>query len=619
MTANDIPLPLEEGLSERLSWLIRLRWAALAGIVLLVWATKILLGLPVPDRDLYLVALGIFLYNTSFYLHHKRLIKLPPAEAYRPLRRFTATQIYIDWFALTVLIHLTGGIESPVLIYFLFHVIIAQLILLPRHAYIQPTIAVVVVGALALMEYCRLVNHITLGGFRAGSNFQNPLYILGQIFFFATAIYVITYLLASIVRRLRERTNRLVRLQEELKGTAQRMETLYALAKDITSSLDLREVMGLITKNTAQLMRVKGCTIRLLDQTGTKLELHGSYGLSERYLGKGPLDVDKSVQDARIGQPVAILDVTRDPRVQYPREAREEGIFSMLGVPLRMQEEIIGTLRIHTAAAHEFTEEEIRFFTAIAGTASIAVTNALAYRRLLEQDEDRSHLMLTVAHEMKAPVSAIQGITDVLLGGYLGDLAEKQKELIRRARGRTESFITLINDLLDMGGDYLGKNRDEPLADVPLAATIREVADLFAVPAGEKGIHLSAELPEREYVLAERKGDMEKLFTNLISNAVKYSPPGGGIAISAIETDEYLRITVSDAGIGIPADDLPHIFEEFYRAGNARKSGEEGTGLGLPLVKNIIKRYSGRIDVESRLGEGTTFTLDFPWARIKRQ
>ncbi len=113
-----------------------------------------------------------------------------------------------------------------------------------------------------------------------------------------------------------------------------------------------------------------------------------------------------------------------------------------------------------------------------------------------------------------------------------------------------------------------------------------------------------------------QEGDMEKLFTNLIGNAIKYSPRGGNISISTSEEKEYLRITVTDTGIGIPADDLPHIFEEFYRALNARKSEKEGTGLGLTITKNIVERYDGRINVESRLDEGTKITVDFPWRRI---
>ncbi|MDI6726845.1 MAG: GAF domain-containing sensor histidine kinase [Smithellaceae bacterium] len=618
-TANNYShLPEEQELGESLCWLIRLRWIALACIFPVIWAGGFLFQPTLPQRELYLAGMGILLYNISFFLHHKRISRLPPGDATRRWTHFAGQQIYMDWFGLTVFIHLTGGIESPVMIYFLFHVVIASLVLPTRAAYLQPAIAFFMVGIIALLEYLLILKHVNLRGFAGEDNFRNPTYILGTLLFFATALFVITYLSTSIMMKLRQRTRSLIKLQEELRESAQRIETLYALTKSLTSTLDIGEVMKLITKNTAQLMRVKGCSVRLLDKTKKLLELHGAYGLSGEYLDKGPVHVSRSLLDAKEGQTVAIYDVATDPLVQYPAEAREERIFSMLGVPLMMKDAVIGVLRIHTNRPHEFTPEEKRFFTAIAGCVSIAVTNALAYQRIVELDEARSKLMLTVSHEMRAPVSAIQGMLGLLLEGYLGELSEKQQEIIGRTHARTESFIALINDLLDLGSDYLEQIGKAPATDTSLSECILKVVDLFMAKAGEKNLLIFTNLTEGRYTIKEQEGDMEKLFTNLVSNALKYTPPGGKITISTSEGEEYLSIVITDTGIGISADELPHIFEEFYRALNARKSGREGTGLGLPVVKNIVERYAGRIDVESRLAEGTKITVNFPWHQITK-
>ncbi len=385
----------------------------------------------------------------------------------------------MDWLGITVFIHLTGGIESPVIVFFLFHVVMASLVLPTRSAYLRPTIALVTVGALTLLEYLQILRHVHLRGFVEAENFQNPTYIIGNLFFFTTALYVIAYLSTSIMMKLRQQTKNLILLQEELRESAQRIETLYALTKNITSTLDLSELTGLITKNTAQLMRVKGCSIRLLDKTGERLELQGAYGLSKEYLNKGPVDVSKSLLDVKEEQTISIFDVATDPRIQYRTEARDENIFSMLGVPLMMKNSVIGALRIHTDRPHEFTPEEKRFFTAIAEGVSIAVTNALTYRRVVELDEARSKLMLTVAHEMRAPVSAIQGMMKILLEGYVGELSEEQRELIERAHTRTESFVSLINDLLDLGSAYLDRSGKVSATETPLAECILGVVGFF--------------------------------------------------------------------------------------------------------------------------------------------
>ena len=105
---------------------------------------------------------------------------------------------------------------------------------------------------------------------------------------------------------------------------------------------------------------------------------------------------------------------------------------------------------------------------------------------------------------------------------------------------------------------------------------------------------------------------LDRILVNLVGNAVKYTPTGGQVTIEACIFDHEISVTITDTGIGIPADALPHLFEEFYRAPNVRAANIIGTGLGLAIVKRLVERYSGRIEVESTVGQGTTFTLTFP-------
>lgn len=607
-------LPVEEELRERISWLIRLRWIALAGILVSVWATRRLLHTPLPEEEIYLVCLSIFLYNTLFFFYLRRIEK--GDSSYIVFSRFASIQILTDWVALTLLIHYTGGIESPVILYFFFHVLISFVLLPPAIFYIQASIAVFLLGTVAILEYHGIIGHITLKGFISLSNYQNSLYVSGVLFFFAVALYVSTYLSSSIMRRLRDRDRKLIALQKDLRNAYQRMQTLYALSRNISGTLDLKEVLGRLAQNATEVMNAKGCSVRLWDKTHSRLEVGAAYGLSKEYLQKGPVDADRSLIEALKGKPVSVADVTKDTRVQYPEEAKREGIASMLGVPLVFKEEIIGTLRIHMARLHDFSKEEEEFVSAIASTVGIAIANAMAYKKLLEFDEARSRFMMMVAHEMRAPVTAIQGILRTLLDGYLGELSPKQRELLGRAELRTHSFLVLINDLLDLGTDETEEVKVK-VTPTSIEEALRKVLGLLEVKSKEKDIEIEVEAPEISPVIREIEGDMEKLFTNLIGNAVKYTPPHGKVWVRIGIEDKSVKIIVSDTGIGISPEDLPHVFEEFYRAKNAKTLIREGTGLGLTIVKRIVDRCHGNICVDSKPNEGTTVTIILPGNKVK--
>jgi len=202
------------------------------------------------------------------------------------------------------------------------------------------------------------------------------------------------------------------------------------------------------------------------------------------------------------------------------------------------------------------------------------------------------------------------------LDGYLGELSPKQRELLGRAELRTHSFLALINDLLALGADETEEVKVK-VTPTSVGKALRKVLGLLEVKSEEKNIRIEVELPEISPVIREVEGDMEKLFTNLIGNAVKYTHSHGKVWVRIGIEDKSVKVVVSDTGIGISSDDLPHVFEEFYRAKNARALVREGTGLGLTIVKQIVDRYNGKISVDSKLSEGTTFTIILPLNKVK--
>lgn len=154
------------------------------------------------------------------------------------------------------------------------------------------------------------------------------------------------------------------------------------ITRAISSSLDVKEVLSQIVKSTCEITGSKGCTLMLLDEKGQKLEMKSSFGLSDQYIEKGPLSADKSIADALNGKPVVIEDATSDPRVQYPREAKQEGIASIVSLPIILKERVIGVLRLYTSVPCRFTQDDIDFLSAIAVQGGLAIENAKMYEHV---------------------------------------------------------------------------------------------------------------------------------------------------------------------------------------------------------------------------------------------
>lgn len=166
----------------------------------------------------------------------------------------------------------------------------------------------------------------------------------------------------------------------------QYLQTFFKVSHAVTSSLKTEEILNLIVRAIPEAMGVKACTLRLLDEKTNELKTLASYGLREKYLAKGRLDADKSIADALAGKPAVILDATTDPRIQYRAEKKEEGIASILAVPVKVRDKTLGVLRLYTSEPYEFSQDEVDFVCALASQGGIALENARLYERLQENN-----------------------------------------------------------------------------------------------------------------------------------------------------------------------------------------------------------------------------------------
>jgi len=229
---------------------------------------------------------------------------------------------------------------------------------------------------------------------------------------------------------------------------------------------------------------------------------------------------------------------------------------------------------------------------------------------LEKADKEKMQFFRLVSHELKSPIIAVQSSINVVLDVMDTNLKPKAIDMLERGRKRTQQMIEILKDLVSLS--YEEKEEEhEPELVVP-CEHIPEVIDYYRPLAEEKNIQLI------ETVCKQRKGFQldkfifEKIITNLISNAVRYTPKGGKVTIKTDLDDNYWYLLISDTGIGIPEDEQGLIFKEFYRARNAKKFEVVGTGLGMSIIKKLVEQENGEISFISTEGQGSTFTVRFP-------
>jgi len=229
--------------------------------------------------------------------------------------------------------------------------------------------------------------------------------------------------------------------------------------------------------------------------------------------------------------------------------------------------------------------------------------------KLLEKDRLKDEYVTMVSHDLKSPLASIQSLLEVLLGGFAGPVDEKIKEILQRIGKKIEFLHHYTKDLLDLSRIRAEKNLNLKIFN------IKEVIDTaaeIAMPKTEgKKIQLNVEIAKQLLDIEADKELITYVFLNLIANAFKYTPSGGKVLVKVSQKNSSITVEVKDTGIGIPAQDLPHIFEEFFRASNVAKT-TKGTGLGLSLVKYIIEKHGGNILLESEVGKGSSFRFTIP-------
>jgi len=337
------------------------------------------------------------------------------------------------------------------------------------------------------------------------------------------------------------------------------------------------------------------------------------------------LRIQRSTQQAFDSLPEAIAVINPEGEVEVATEPAREAFGLKAGSRVRdlptpwmagLCEDALANGRIAElegaqAVVQQFVGNEERFYRPRAVPILDSGRNPAGVVLILQdvtqqrrQDEMKSGVISTVSHQLKTPLTSIRMAIHLLLDEKIGMLTPKQEDLLVTAGEDADRLHTIVEELLDIGRIGSGKVRMD-LAPLSPQRMVLEGLEPYRSAARDQGVTLGMDVPEELPNVWADPTRIAHVFANLLSNALKYTPPGGGISISAQATEEVVRFQVADTGIGIPDRFLPRIFEQFFRVPD--QGAGTGAGLGLAIVKEIVEAHGGSVGVESREGAGSTF------------
>jgi len=228
--------------------------------------------------------------------------------------------------------------------------------------------------------------------------------------------------------------------------------------------------------------------------------------------------------------------------------------------------------------------------------------------RLQHTKHTMEHILSVIFHDLKAPLAAAESYNRLLLDGFVGELSEEQKNIVQRSSKRLSDLLNLISNMIDFSRVDFAEFRKE---EVSLMKVIEDCAETMRPLAVEKGLELTLKIPRELPAIMGNADRLKQVVTNLLSNAIKFTP-SGEITVRAKDEKDHVRVDVIDAGIGIPTEDLPKVFDGFYKGLDMEK---RGAGLGLSISKKIVDGHGGKIWAASpcpETGKGTRFTFILP-------
>jgi signal transduction histidine kinase len=425
-------------------WFIRIRWIAITILIISCLVVKHLLNISIQEESIYIITAILLALNIFHRIILKRIKKERSEKAIKKIKQEIHFQIVTDLILLTIILHYSGGIENPLVLFYFFHMIIASSIFSTLQSYVYAVFTVILAASLALLECYAVIPHYPLEGFVSHDLYSNILYVYGTGFVFACTSILVVFLSHMIIYR------------------SIKSEETYV-------------------------------------KTNIELE---------------------------------------------------------------------------------------------------------------NKDKLKNEYVLRVTHDIKGHIAAILSCLDVVRSKSTGHLNEIQEEFTSRAYERTGLLSGFIKDLLNLTKKRL--KHDNEIEEFSLPDLINKVVKPILMLFKDKSIDFNLYIDKSIGLITGNPYTIEELYSNLLLNSVKYTPPKGRIELTVKSHNNYLITEISDSGIGIPKEDLPKVFDEFYRASNVPKDIKTGSGLGLSIAKQIVEDHKGKIWVSSEVGVWTKFAFILP-------
>ena len=382
-----------------------------------------------------------------------------------------------------------------------------------------------------------------------------------------------------------------------------RYQQLINISSDLGSELDLNILLSKIVKAAAEVSNAEEASILMYDPVKTSLYFQAATNLDTQ-LNRGlKVPIDKSIAGWIVThqEPLIVHDPQEDSRhFDYIGEITNIRCQSLLGIPLTAKGEVIGVLEVINKKNGNFSPEDQEVLMALGAQATVAIENS---RLFLQSD-----LIGEFVHEIRTPLSALSAAVHLLKNKRVDD--DQKAKMIDILEGEIKALTEMSNSFLDLARLESGRKHYH-VKDFDFRDLLHECYQIMENKALDQGITIELDIVDELPRVYGDRGKLKQALINLIHNGIKFNQEGGKVSIQTTSNQDEVIITIRDTGIGIPEKNLGDIYKKFFRVPEHREH-IPGTGLGLSVVKQIITGHGGEIEVESTLGQGTTFTITLP-------
>jgi len=377
------------------------------------------------------------------------------------------------------------------------------------------------------------------------------------------------------------------------------------ISRDLASTLDLDILLDDIVRAAADITHAEAASILLYDDMARQLYFQVATNIDEPTMRGLIVPLENSIAGWIVTnrKSVRIDDAQKDARLYTDvDQTLSHTTKSLLGIPLVTKNKVVGVIEVLNKKRGKFTDPDESMLTVLGAQAAVAIENA----RLFQQ----SDLIAEFVHELRTPLASLSTATYLLLRPEMSH--EQRSQIVNNIHSETLRLNSLASSFLDLARLESGRVQFRK-TKFSVADLLYECHDVMMSKAQETSIQIRVDVPNDMPLMEADRDKIKQVLLNLLSNAIKYNRPNGSIIITGNYTDAELSIIIQDTGLGIPEESVPHLFEKFFRV-REHEGKAAGTGLGLSICKQIIQGHNGRIEVKSKMGVGTAFSVFLPRA-----